>query len=293
MIVPTSGADRETRRGVVLVNPASGDGSGRADELRKVFAASDVEECRPAALEERARHAAHRGVAFVGVSGGDGTIHAVAQALVGLETPLLVVPTGTRNHFARQVGITDVTAAAAAAATGRVEWVDVGEVNGHRFVNNASLGTYPHLVIRRRLHALRLPKRLANVAAAWDQLHKGRRFEVDVDGVHRRAWAVFVGNGRYGDGLLDLTERESLADGVLDVRVVRADRRLARLRVVLAVLAGRLPQSPLVERHAASTVTIDRAGVEETAVALDGEVARLPVPLVFRCLARALPVLVP
>lgn len=279
--------------GVLLINRESGRDRTDLDEIRLLFPSCEVEECRPIQLEERARHAAERGAAFVGVGGGDGTIHGVAGVLSELDVPLLVVPTGTRNHFARQIGIPDLAAAAVAATRGRVERVDLGEVNGRRFVNNASLGTYPHLVIRRRVHALRLPKSLAKVAAAWDLMRRGRRFDVEVDDVHRRAWAVFVGNGRYGEGLLDLTERDSLTDQVLDVRIVRADRRLARLRVVLAVLFGLLPRSPLVERHEAATVTIERADVEEAAVALDGEVIRLSVPLDVRCLPRALAVLVP
>jgi undecaprenyl-diphosphatase len=279
--------------GVVLVNPSSGPDQTDLEDLRGLFPSSEVEECRPDELGERARRAADQGAGYVGVSGGDGTIHTVAQELGDGAVPLLVIPTGTRNHFARQLGIPNLEAAAAAAASGRVERVDLGEVSGHRFVNNASLGTYPHLVIRRRLHSLRLPKSLANLAAAWDQLRRGQQFNVRVDGDHRRAWAVFVGNGRYGNGLLDLTERASLVDGVLDVRIVRADRRLARLRVALAVLFGMLARSPLVERHEAATVTIDRMRVDEMAVALDGEVKRLPVPLEFRCCPRSLPVLVP
>jgi undecaprenyl-diphosphatase len=105
-------------------------------------------------------------------------------------------------------------------------------------------------------------------------------------------WLSFIGNGRYGDGLWDLADRESLDEHVLDVRLVRADRPLARFRVVGALVLGRLARSPLIMTREANTVTIDldRAGVE---VALDGEVEKLEPPLRYESVAGGLAVLVP
>jgi undecaprenyl-diphosphatase len=133
---------------------------------------------------------------------------------------------------------------------------------------------------------------VADVAAAWEQLIKGHRVGVTIDGDHFRAWMVFVGNGRYGQGIRDLAAREDLTDHVLDVRVVRGDRRLARLRVVGSLLVGGLDRSQLIECHERRQVDIDlnRSTVE---VALDGEVVTLDAPLQYRSLAGALPVLVP
>src|SRR5947209_17229486 len=116
-----------------------------------------------------------------------------------------------------------------------------------------------------------MPKRVAQLVAMWEQVRHGHRFVATIDGQRERVWMVFVGNGRYGDGLLNLIERESLTDSCLDVRVVRADRPLARTRVLAALFTGRLSRSPLLERRTCEDVTIDvdRAAVE---VALDGEV---------------------
>ena len=167
-----------------------------------------------------------------------------------------MVPGGTRNHFANDLGICDLPTAAE-AANGVVRSVDLASVNDTWFVNNSSLGTYPHLVIEREGHENRLPKRLASVVAAWQQLRKGRRMTVDIDGVSCRVWAVFIGNNCYGETLRDLTGRERLDEGVLDLRLAHADRRLSRLRIAGAVLLGRIARSRLIERRAVPSVVID------------------------------------
>jgi undecaprenyl-diphosphatase len=104
---------------------------------------------------------------------------------------------------------------------------------------------------------------------------------------------VFVGNGRYGEGLIDLADRESLDSNELDVRVAVAEKPLARLRLLLALLFGRLARSELLERMTTSEVTIDIEGRGTVEVALDGEVERLETPLRYRSLKGELSVLVP
>jgi undecaprenyl-diphosphatase len=278
--------------GVILVNPGSGPSATGADELRRLFPGADVQECPPDQLAKRAADAVAAGAAYVGVAGGDGTIRTVAEQLVGTDTPLLPIPAGTRNHFARDVGVDTLERAAEAAAGGRVIEVDAGQVNGCSFVNNSSIGLYPKIVVRREHRERRLPKGVANVVAVWEQLRHGRRLAVDLDGTTHNAWLVFVGNGAYGEGLIDLADRESLNEHILDLRVVRADRPLARLRVLGALLLGRLARSPLIvtRRCAAATINLSRAQVE---VALDGEVEKLDTPLRYQSAACALRVLVP
>jgi len=232
-------------------------------------------------------------ISFIGVAGGDGTVRCAAETITrsGTGLPLLVVPAGTRNHFAGDVGIDSVEAAVAAANDGMVRSVDLGCVNGAMFVNNSSIGTYPNLVATREEHERRLPKRLATVVAAWHQLRTGRRLAVEIDGVSRRVWAVFVGNNCYGETVRDLTGRERLDEGMLDLRLARADAKLSRLRIAAAVLFGRVARSPLIERRKAPSIVIDVGGSVE--VALDGEVTTISSPLEYRSCAAALSVLVP
>jgi diacylglycerol kinase family enzyme len=278
--------------GIVFVNPRSGPEPTEDEDVAAFLPGQDVVECDAGELPARIQDAVERNVDFVAVAGGDGTIRCAVQALASTGVPLLPIPAGTRNHFARELGIEDLEAARQAVAAGTVCRVDLGEVNGQRFVNNSSVGIYPRIVVTRKTHERRLPKGLATVAAAWEQLRHGRRFRVTVDGRSYRAWMVFVGNGRYGKGLLRLNQRESLDKNMLDFRLARADSPFARARVVVALLAGVLDRSPLlVQRETRELeLTVDRDPAE---VALDGEVTRLDSPLRYRSLPGALSVLIP
>ena len=277
--------------GLVLLNPASGPDPSPGDEVRTHFAGHRVVECDGDELETQVRRAIDSGVGFLAVAGGDGSIRCAAALLAGTGIPLVPVPTGTRNHFARELG-TETVADAAGALRGRRRRVDLAEVNGERFVNNASIGFYAALVRERDRHERRLPAPLANVSAAWAQARRGDRFPVTVAGTGHRAWLVFVGNGCYGDGLTDLVHRDSLEAATLDVRVLRADLPLARARAVGALLLGRLSSSRLLVQQDADEVVVDLP-VPSVSVALDGEVTTLRPPLRFRSLPRALSVLVP
>lgn len=278
--------------GVVFCNPSSGKGDIRPADLRHGFSAHAVVECSPDDLAARVRSALAEGVDFVSVAGGDGSIRAVAQELMGTDTPLLPVPAGTRNHFARNMGIETLDDAVAAASHGSVRRIDVGTVNGKCFVNNSSIGMYPRVVMAREAHERALPHALANVVAMWEQVRHGHRFFVSVDGQRQRVWIVFVGNGRYGRGLLDGVSRDSLEDNLLDLLVVRADRPLARTRALAALLVGRLQRSRLLVRWSSADAELD-VELAEVEVALDGEVERLSPPLRYESVPAALSVLVP
>jgi undecaprenyl-diphosphatase len=102
---------------------------------------------------------------------------------------------------------------------------------------------------------------------------------------------VFVGNGCYGEHLLDFTDRETVGGGVLDIRLVLADRPLARTRVVLGLLRG-LDSSPLIVRDTCDQAELGLAG-PTVEVALDGEVERLDSPLRYSVRREELAVLVP
>ena len=278
---------------VVVVNPGSGPAPTSVDELRHVFSGAEVRESTGDDLQERVREAVRDGAAHVVVVGGDGTMRGAAQVLAGGDVPLVPVPAGTRNHFAKDLGIDSVEAAEAASRTGERIRIDTGWVNGLVFVNNSSIGLYPKVVTRREAHQRRLPKGAAHIVAIWEQVRHGRRMTVTVGDETYRAWLVFVGNGEYGEGLLDLADRETLTDGLLDVRIVRADEPMARLRVVAALFLGRLARSPIVVRRRVEAITIDVRRHHRVEVAVDGEVAAVTAPLEYRCHPASLPVLVP
>jgi diacylglycerol kinase family enzyme len=281
-----------TPQGVIFLNPKSGPGDTTVEELNELFPGVAIQECAPDDLVTSVDGAMANGAEFIGVAGGDGTIRSVAARLVDGDVALLVIPAGTRNHFAKDLGIATLDEAVAAWREGTRQRVDVGLVNEQCFVNNSSVGAYPMMVIRRQDHEGRFPKAVANALAAWDELRHGRRVSITVDGRAMSAWMLFVGNGRYGRSVFDLADRDALGEGLLDVRIVRADQPLARLRVALSVAVGRLDHSRLIFGSPAPAVTIgsDRDQIE---VALDGEVETLKTPLRYEVKRAALSVLVP
>jgi diacylglycerol kinase family enzyme len=288
---PAAGERGGDRGGVIFANLQAG-AESELDPLQDLLAPERVERCDPDDLVTAVREATRATPAFVGIAGGDGSVRAAAEVLAHTTVPLLVVPTGTLNHFAGDLGVDSPAAAADAMRAATVRVVDVGTVNGRVFMNNLGVGQYPAMVRRREQQRRQRPKWVRTAVAVVGQLRHGRKFDVIVDGVAHRAWAVFVGNGRYGTTLGDLARRDSLADGLLDVRVVDATGRLARLRVLAAVLTGRLDRSPLV--HAFSTTSV-RVHLHRPVidVAVDGEVLRLVPPLEVTCHVGALRVLAP
>lgn len=275
----------------IFVNQGSGPKATEPDELLELFPGEHVVEIDVDKFAEQVVEAAQAGEPII-VAGGDGTISCAAAAIVDIDATLAAVPAGTRNHFAKDLGIPDLETAAAAVASGHTVVVDLAEVNDRPFINNATVGLYPNLVTTRDHRWRRLPKGPATVLALLVQLRRTRPFSVEVAGESWKAWMVFVGNGPYGDGLLDTIGRESLTEGTLDILVVRADGVLALPRVVLAFALGRLAASPLVERHRAEKARIVLRR-KEVRVAVDGEVMHMATPLECRSLPGALRVAVP
>ena len=297
----TDAGEPATRRGVVFANPSAGSGSTTPDELQDVFRVDglevEVRPCEPSELAERLGQLLDGSdgdhLEFVGVAGGDGSIRCAVGVVLASksECPLLVVPAGTRNHFAHDIGVHDFDAALEAAIGGHVSHVDVGSVNDAWFINNSSIGIYPWLVEQREAREHRMSKRRAAIVAAWHQLRSGRKLRVRVDGQPEKAWLVFVGNDCYGESLTELTGRDRLDGGVLDLRIARAEGKLSRLRIVGSVLFGRLSRSPLIDRRETASVVLDTGASVE--VALDGEVVTMDSPLEYRSRPSQLAVLVP
>src|SRR5205823_5191048 len=101
----------------------------------------------PVAMDRAIREAVASGADTVVIGGGDGTVRTAAQALAGTRTTLGVLPLGTLNHYARDLGVpTALEDAARALATAEVRAVDVGDLDGSVFVNNSAIGLYPYLV---------------------------------------------------------------------------------------------------------------------------------------------------
>jgi undecaprenyl-diphosphatase len=188
----------------------------------------------------KALDAAAEGSAALGIAGGDGSVNTAAQVAADAGKPLLVVPTGTLNHLARDVGLKEVSDSIEALRSGQAIAVDVATIDGKVFLNTASFGAYTELVDAREKLEHRIGKWPALVIALLRVLRKSRPIELEIDGRSTTAWMAFIGNCRYHPSGFAPSWREEMDDGVLDVRIVDDAAPWARTRLVLAVMTGRL-----------------------------------------------------
>lgn len=295
LAVPAPAGVGHDGTGLVLVTNADAGGALGADPVARVrdalpgvrIATVDRGEELPTALRRAAD-----GAAVLGVAGGDGSVSAAADAATGAEVPLLVVPAGTLNHLAKDVGIAGVDDAIAAVRDGRVVVADLGELDGRTFVNAASVGVYPHLVADRERWEDKVGKWPAALVALLRVLATHDPYELEIDGRRRRVWFLFFGNGRFTEDGLAPSRRRRLDDGTLDVRLINADRRLARSRLVLALLTGRVARSPVYERWSAREVHV-RSVDGPLRLAGDGETWQGPSEVTVRKRPAALRLLQP
>ncbi len=244
-------------------------------------------------------HAAGGDADTVVAGGGDGTIAAVASALVDLPKALAVLPLGTFNYFARRIGVPiDLDAALEVVATGRARTFAVGEVNGRIFINNSSIGLYPAAVKRRETAYLRFGRsRVAAYLSAGLLLMRPPgvlNLELSIDGspLDRRTPLLFVGVNPHQLEAFGIPGYECVEDGRLAVYVTRplALDHLWRLGVrgLLRDLTGAEEFEVICGRELLVGV-----GRKRVRVALDGEVIRLHGPLRYKVRPEALRVLVP
>ena len=244
------------------------------------------------------RRAVEAGSRLIVGGGGDGTLSSIATVLAGSEIPLGILPLGTLNHFARDLGIPlDIDEAITALAGGRVALVDVGDVNGSLFLNNSGLGLYPVIV---HLRELRQSRGIAKwPAALWATMKALARYErlnirVQIEGkdLQRRTPVVFVGNNEYAFEGGQLPARNQLDDGLLSVYIPHAH---GRFRLIwFSILA--LFRAPKPDRAFDSFLTSEcwiETRHHGLKISLDGEVTVLKPPLHYQARPKALRVIVP
>ncbi|WP_225993918.1 bifunctional phosphatase PAP2/diacylglycerol kinase family protein [Actinomadura rudentiformis] len=245
--------------------------------LREFPAAEIIRAGQDEDLEKLLDEAAKRATVLA-VVGGDGTVNAGARAALKHDVPLLPIPGGTFDHFARALGIEAPMDAVAAYREGCVARVDVGSItsregeDGLIFLNTASFGAYPELILRRRRLETRLGKWPALAVAAVRTLRHSKPIEMVVDGRKRRVWMAFVGNGTYGSRGAAPTWRDQLDDGRLDIRMITTGKRVPRVRALAAVLLGHLHITPGYQSwHGGSLELIATKG--DLRLAHDGELS--------------------
>jgi diacylglycerol kinase family enzyme len=232
-------------------------------------------------------------------AGGDGTQSAVAAALAGTSANMGVLPMGTLNHFAKDLGVPlDISGAARVIATGQPRAVDIAQLNDRVFINNASIGLYPEVVRHRDQMCQRFGHgkwyaMLKAVIAIFRRYPVVRlRIAINEENWLTTAPFVFVGNNQYYVDGLNLGQRSTLEGGDLSVYFANRTGRLGLLRLAFRALLGRLRQDKDFNALRASELWIDTPR-REISVALDGEVHRFTPPLHFRTRPKMLNVILP
>jgi len=208
---------------------------------------------------------------ILGVAGGDGSIRLAAGIAADAGLPLLVVPAGTFNHFAADLGVGSVDDALAALRDGDSVLVDVATADGAAFLNTASTGVYVDLVKAREKLEPAIGKWPALLVALGGVLRTGRPVELLVNGRRRRVWLLFAGNCRYEPSGAAPAYRPDLADGALDVRMVDGSQPLARTRLIAAVLLGTLGRCRVYRTWPATSLHIASPTTDSVPLCLDGE----------------------
>jgi diacylglycerol kinase family enzyme len=262
------------RRGYLIVNPRSGGDSPSPDELVAAAETRGIE-CHvlddgddPDALARAAEADA------LGVAGGDGSLATVANVALERDLPFVCIPFGTRNHFARDLGLDcEDPLAGLRAFDGLEQRIDIGRVNGRLFLNNVSLGLYADLVHPREHHRRR-GEVFAGVRALKRLAREHHRLHVHLDGELLQTRVLVIANNGYDLNLFNIGERSSLNEGRLHLYAAR----------------GLLPTS-WHEREATRFVL--SLAERRIVAATDGEPVELEPPLEVECLPRALRVLGP
>jgi YegS/Rv2252/BmrU family lipid kinase len=275
----------------------------QTEHIREAFAAekmnADVRALQGHEIIPAAKQALSESPDAIVAGGGDGTISSVAGILANSNIPLGVLPLGTLNHFAKDLGIPmNIEGAVKVIAAGQVKTIDLGRVNDHFFINNSSIGIYPHVVRKREELRMRLG-RGKWVAMLIASLHALRRFPVmsvrigvGDKAVLRQTPFVFVGNNRYIMSLMSVRSRTRLDEGILSLYLTSRTGRFGMLRLALRALFGRLEQAKDFESIYLPQLWIE-TGKRRLHVALDGEVENMSPPLHYESVPQALKVFIP
>ncbi|MDN3496175.1 diacylglycerol kinase family protein [Planococcus sp. APC 4015] len=247
--MPDTPPQEPTGRGLLLVrNSRSGTSVIRLDpaqefarrlpgaEVRVLGEDEDLTEVVTQAME------ASPAPSVLGVYGGDGSVSRMAGLARRFDRPLLVVPGGTFNHFARSAGLDDVDAALDAFEGGRtlaVSAISASSDGDEQILalNAVSLGSYPELIEKRDHDRARLGKWLGGIVAAWRTMKTAEPLTIVVDGRRARVWSVFVGIGRNEPDRVATMQRDELTTAILDVRIHHA--RGSRVRAIASLAFGR------------------------------------------------------
>lgn len=280
---------------VLVVNPASGSGTGArvVDEVRAELPAAEIVELGPDDDPVAVLRGAAERAEVLAVGGGDGTVSTAAAVAKEAGLPLAVFPAGTFNHFAKDIGCDTVAKTVAAIRRGTVACVDLMCLNESKMVvNTASIGAYPTFVQQREKLEKRIGKPLAGICAMLHTLRRDQPVTIRYDNKTLQTSLFFLGNSLYLPTGFAPSRRTRMDDGLIDVRILETGPRLARTRILAALVLGRLERSPLY--HEMQVPQFSFTAVDgPTVIAHDGEVGEEYDEASFSAMYRTLQVFRP
>ena len=285
----------------IILNPSAGKKGGDPDQLRSLFQKYGINPSilvvsKGTDLRNLALEGVRKKEKVIVAGGGDGTVNAVSSVLAGTDSALGVLPLGTLNHFAKDLGLPlEIPDAVQVIAQQYVSTVDVGQVNERTFVNNSSLGTYPSIVSEReRLQRTGFQKWVALLVASFKVLRRlppiTVRLKIDGKSLVRTTHFVFVGNNEYEIEGTKLGTRRRLDAGHLVLYIADTKTRKDLVRLAFRTFIDRHSWNEFEIIHTQELwIESKRPHLH---VSFDGEVARMKTPLHYRILPHALRVIV-
>ena len=288
---------------LILFNPTAGQSKnlipaleGAADRWREQGWRVDLRPTRSAGdATHLAREAAAQGYAVVVAAGGDGTVNEVVNGLVGTQTALAVLPIGTVNIWAREMGLPiDLQRSAIAFLQARLEQIDVGQVEGRYFLLMAGVGFDAAVTAKIRGAE---KKRFGAIAYLIQALQLAQQFRgihahIRIDGkrIGGRILMVVIGNSQLYGGVVKLTAHAVLNDGLLDVCVIKGRNMWTAPLRLLSICLRLYDRDPQVNYYRARQVQV--LGQKFLPVQVDGDYLGV-TPMTFQVVPKSLWVLVP
>lgn len=290
-------------KGTIFFNPSSGlklpDEAAASFDAAAADAGLEVVRMGPEVdVPSMIRERMHDGKRIFIAAGGDGTINTVVQALVHTDATLGVIPFGTYNHFARDLGLPlDWREALNVATTGAIRQIDAARANDRFFINNISMGLYPELVARREEKGRDYPRWKARSYAVVATLRKFPHVTVTLESEHRseaiRTHVLMVSNNTYDLSRIGVeAPRTTLEEGRLSVYWLPHLPRIALMRFLAHYLAGRVREAPGFRSFRTTRMKV-QSSKKHLYIGIDGELHRIELPLVITIVPMSLLVRVP
>ncbi len=279
----------------VIINPNSGtEAKNKIEELirEKIPSCQIFYTKEPKHAKELALKAVQNGVSIVGVVGGDGTIHEAANALIGTNTALAIIPSGSGNGLARHLNIPlDTEKALDLINAAHIKTIDTIKINGESYLNIAGIGFDAHVsdlfekegqrgILSYIRHAL---KEFPN--------YKSRDYELLIDGktIKRKAFLIsFANSSQWGNNAC-IAPRAKIDDGLLDVVILSEFPKYAGLPLLLRLFTHSIDHSEYIETFTAKEVILKKTASKAH---VDGEPCPFNEDLIIKVNPSSLKVLV-